>query len=98
MSTVRSPAELAQLPNMSVVQFRGPALGNHTRLVWQLDEQWYSPGSTECQPANFFPPEAFPAVVLWKPKHRKGLAQLWSRLHEPLNRHTSAADNSRRQL
>jgi hypothetical protein len=29
--------ELAALPNMSVVQFRGAALGSRARLVWQLD-------------------------------------------------------------
>lgn len=70
MSTIRSTAELALLPTMSVVQFRGAALGARNRLVWQLDEEWYSPGSTESHPHDYFPPEAFPAVVLWTPRRR----------------------------
>lgn len=59
--------ELAQLPNLSVVQFRGPGLGERNRLVWQLDEEWFSPGSEWSVPPNGIPPEAFPALVLWVP-------------------------------
>ncbi|WP_006244016.1 hypothetical protein [Mycolicibacterium tusciae] len=70
MSTIRSTAELALLPTMSVVQFRGAALGTRNRLVWQLDQEWFSPGSTESHPTDCFPPEAFPAVVLWTPRRR----------------------------
>ncbi|OFJ50923.1 hypothetical protein BEL07_25490 [Mycolicibacterium grossiae] len=72
MSTVRSAAELALLPTMSVVQFRGAALGARNRLVWQLAEEWFSPGSTESHPHDYFPPEAFPAVVLWTPRRASG--------------------------
>lgn len=53
---------------MSVVQFRGAALGSRARLVWQLDEEWFAPGSAESVPTSYFPPEAFPAVVLWRPE------------------------------
>lgn len=72
MSTIRSTAELALLPTMSVVQFRGTGLGARNRLVWQLDEEWFSPGSTESHPHDYFPPEAFPAVVLWTPRRASG--------------------------
>lgn len=65
--TIDSTADLAQLPNLSVVQFRGDALGERNRIVWQLDEEWFSPGSTESFPTTYFPSEAFPAVVLWVP-------------------------------
>lgn len=58
--------ELDALPHMSVVQFRGPGLGARNRLVWQLDEEWFAPGSDESVPSSDFPPEAFPAAVLWK--------------------------------
>lgn len=64
---VETSADLDTLPNMSVVQFRGPGLGARNRLVWQLDEEWFSPGSTESVPSSYFPPEAFPAAVLCKP-------------------------------
>ena len=30
--------------------------------MWQLDEEWFSPGSTESVPSSYFPPEAFPAA------------------------------------
>ncbi|MEB3022974.1 MULTISPECIES: hypothetical protein [Mycolicibacter] len=64
---ISTTAELDGLPNLTVVQFRGTALRGHDRLVWQLDEQWFSPGSTESVPSSWFPPEAFPAFVLWSP-------------------------------
>lgn len=64
---IGSTADLDALPKLSVVQFRGPGLGAKNRLVWQLDEEWFSPGSTESVPSTYFPPEAFPAAVLWKP-------------------------------
>ncbi|WP_260972891.1 hypothetical protein [Mycolicibacterium llatzerense] len=64
---VNNPDELAALPKMSVVQFRGPGLGEKTRLVWQYDDEWYSPGDTESHPSHYFPPAAFPAAVLWTP-------------------------------
>jgi len=64
---VHSLAELDALPNLSVVQFRGPGLGAKNRLVWQLDEEWFNPGSTESVPSTYFPPEAYPAAVLWRP-------------------------------
>lgn len=67
MNEIRNSDELAALPNMSVVQFRGTGLGAHSRLVWQLDDEWFSPGSTESVATSYFPPEAFPAVVLWQP-------------------------------
>jgi hypothetical protein len=65
---VNSGDELAQLPNLSVVQFRGPGLGERNRLVWQLDEEWFSAGSEWSLPSNGFPPDAFPAAVLWVPE------------------------------
>lgn len=68
MKTIRSVGELAQLPNLSVVRFHGRGLGG--RLVWQLDEMWFSPGSVDSLDATGFPTEAFPAVVLWSPKVR----------------------------
>lgn len=64
---VGNPEELAALPKMSVVQFRGAALGTKTRLVWQYDDEWYSPGSCVSRPSSYFPQAAFPAVVLWAP-------------------------------
>lgn len=64
---VETSAELDALPHMSAVQFRGPGLGARNRLVWQLDGEWFAPGSAESVPSNYFPPEAFPAVVVWKP-------------------------------
>ncbi len=64
--SVETTAELDDLPHMSVVQFRGPGLGARNRLVWQLDEEWFAPGSDESVPSSYFPPEAFPAAVLWK--------------------------------
>mgnify|MGYP005827466441 CR=1 FL=1 len=67
---VGNTVELDALPNLSVVQFRGPDLGDHNRLVWQLDEEWFSPGSTVSVPSTNFPAEAFPAAVLWKPAPR----------------------------
>lgn len=60
-------AQLDALPNLSVVQFRGPGLGINNRLVWQLDEEWFAPGSAESVPSTYFPPEAYPAAVIWKP-------------------------------
>lgn len=60
-------AELDALPNLSVVQFRGLGLGINNRLVWQLDEEWFAPGSSESVPSTYFPPEAYPAAVIWKP-------------------------------
>lgn len=66
--TVSDTEELGALPNMSVVQFRGPGLRGKTRLVYQFDElNWYAPGDTEALPSDYFPPEAYPAHVLWKP-------------------------------
>ncbi|WP_133258867.1 hypothetical protein [Mycolicibacter senuensis] len=64
---INTAAELACVPNLTAVQFRGEALRGNDRLVWQLDEQWFSPGSTESVPSTWFPPEAFPAFVLWSP-------------------------------
>lgn len=64
---VDNTAELDALPTLSVVQFRGPGLGHRNRLVWQFDEEWFSPGSTTSVPSDYFPPEAYPAAVLWKP-------------------------------
>lgn len=65
---VYTTAELDSLPSMSVVQFRGPGLGACTRLVWQRDgAEWFSPGSAEASASSYFPPEVFPAVVLWRP-------------------------------
>ncbi len=92
MSTIRSTAELALLPTMSVVQFRGAALGARNRLVWQLDEEWYSPGSTESHPTDYFPPEAFPAVVLWTPQ-RRASGRSWRHLRPvPSHRPEAATD------
>jgi hypothetical protein len=62
-----STAELSALPQFSVVQFRGSALGSSNRLVWQLDEEWFSPGSRDSMKSEDFPDDAFPAVVLWRP-------------------------------
>lgn len=65
---VSNTKELDALPNMAVVQFRGPGLGRKTRLVYQFDDDnWYAPGDTEAMPSSYFPPEAYPAAVLWKP-------------------------------
>ena len=60
-------AELDALPQLSVVQFRGSGLGTNPDLVWQLDGEWFSPGSTASVPSPNFPPEAFPALILWRP-------------------------------
>jgi hypothetical protein len=59
---------LAKLPNLSVVQFRGEALGERSSLVYQLDEEWFSPGCEESVKAEWFSAEVFPAVVLWMPR------------------------------
>ena len=67
MMEIGDTAGLNQLPDLSVVQFRGAGLGPKNRVVWQLDEEWFSPGSTESVAADYFPPTAFPAVVLWSP-------------------------------
>ncbi|POX90186.1 hypothetical protein C3473_24690 [Mycobacterium kansasii] len=67
MRTISDKAGLAQLPNLSVVQFRGESLGSNNRLIWQLDEEWYAPGSEDPVKTEWFPPEAYPAVVLWEP-------------------------------
>lgn len=64
---IRSIAELARLPQLSVVQFRGPGLGAKNRLVWQLDDEWFSAGDSWSMPTAQVPPEAFPAVLLWAP-------------------------------
>lgn len=65
---VSNAQELDALPNMSVVQFRGSGLRGKTRLVYQFDESnWYAPGDTEAMPSDYFPPEAYPAAVIWKP-------------------------------
>ncbi|SIH26530.1 Uncharacterized protein conserved in bacteria [Mycobacteroides abscessus subsp. abscessus] len=68
VKSIRSAAALAELPNLSVVRFRGQALDG--RSVWQLDNKWFAPGSTDPVDATDFPMEAFPAVVLWSPTVR----------------------------
>lgn len=64
---IRSLAELAPLPQLSVVQFRGPGLGAKNRLVWQLDDEWFSAGDSWSIPPSEVPPDALPAVLLWVP-------------------------------
>lgn len=69
MTSIHSAGALADLPNLSVVRFRGQGLDG--RSVWQLENnKWLSPGSVESVHATGFPPEAFPAAVLWSPKVR----------------------------
>ncbi len=64
---IRDCGELAALPQLSVVQFRGDALGEAHSVVWQLDGAWFPAGSSEYIYSNEFPSEAFPAAVLWTP-------------------------------
>lgn len=74
---IQGAEELEQLPQLSVVQFRGPALGGNNRVVWQLDEAWFPAGGTEYMYSNQFPAEAFPAAVLWTPEdHREPINEL----------------------
>ncbi|QFG10358.1 hypothetical protein J4U00_gp121 [Mycobacterium phage DyoEdafos] len=67
MKRVDNVDELNELPQFSVVQFRGEALGENNRIVWQLDEAWYPAGDDDYMWSHQFPEEAFPAVVLWNP-------------------------------
>lgn len=67
MTTISDAAGLDQLPQFSVVQFHGEALGQSKRLVWQLDEAWFAPGSNDFMYSKDFSVEAFPAVVIWTP-------------------------------
>lgn len=55
------------MPQLSVVQFRGPGLGAKNRLVWQFDEEWFSAGDSWSMTSSQVPPDAFPAVLLWAP-------------------------------
>lgn len=59
--------QLEALPQFSVVRFLGAGLGTNTRLVWQLDEAWFAAGSPDYMGSGEFPPDAFPAVVIWNP-------------------------------
>lgn len=65
---VTTVEELDALPKFSVVQFRGESLGANNRVVWQLDEAWFPAGSEEYMYSKEFPPEAFPAHLLWTPE------------------------------
>jgi hypothetical protein len=67
-AVIHNSDEVDQLPSLSVVQFRGPGLRGRDRLVWQLDQEWFSAGDAESFPTSYFPPDAFPAVVLWVPE------------------------------
>ncbi|WP_062906220.1 hypothetical protein [Mycobacterium avium] len=67
MREVKDAKELAELPELSVVQFWGEALGDARQLVWQKDDTyWYSAaGSGEGLSEAAVPQQMFPAHVLW---------------------------------
>ncbi|BCO56049.1 hypothetical protein MINTM005_12930 [Mycobacterium intracellulare] len=68
MREAKNRAELAALPDLSVVQFWGEAVGDASQLVWQKDgDGWYSPGSSQHNgiTSSEIPPQMFPARVLW---------------------------------
>lgn len=66
--TINHVDELNELPQLSVVQFRGEGLGVNNRVVWQLDGAWFPAGGTDFMYGYDFPAEAYPARVLWTPK------------------------------
>ncbi|MDO3050699.1 hypothetical protein [Mycobacteroides abscessus] len=58
--------ELAKLPNLSVVVFRGAGM----QLAWQLDKAWFAAGDTEFMFTRNIPDEAFPAIQVWEGEPR----------------------------
>lgn len=67
MREAKNQAELAALPDLSVVQFWGEAVGDASQLVWQKDgDGWYSPASSQNRiTSSEIPPQMFPARILW---------------------------------
>lgn len=62
MKEIHTPEQLAELPHLSVVVFRGSGM----QTAWQLDGEWFPAGGTESIQSLDVPPQAFPAYMIWE--------------------------------